>query len=81
MAYLGRRLTSQINCKRDIMEPQYSLESAGEWTEDAEVMTWIQPERDSREYRPDGMGQVLAGMVPVMESNTGWVAIKHQGAE
>jgi len=24
---------------------------------------------------------VLAGMVPVMESNTGRVAIKHQGAE
>ena len=63
------------------MEPQYSLESVSEWSKDVVSQLWMQPERDSREYRPDGMGQVLAGMVPVMESNTGRVAIKHQGAE
>ena len=63
------------------MEPQYNLESVSEWSKDAVNQLWMQPERDSREYRPDGMGQVLAGMVPVMESNTGRVAIKHQGAE
>ena len=63
------------------MEPQYSLESVSEWSKDVVSQLWMQPERDSREYRPDGMGQVLAGMVPVMESSTGWVAIKHQGAE
>tara|TARA_Y100000310_G_scaffold215008_1_gene215980 strand:+ start:182 stop:415 length:234 start_codon:yes stop_codon:yes gene_type:complete len=65
----------QINCERDIMEPQYSLESI------MDEVSQPSAEQDSREYRPDGMGQVLAGMVPVMESNTGWTAIKHQGAE
>jgi hypothetical protein len=59
------------------MEPQYSLESVM----DMDEVSQPSAEQDSREYRPDGMGQVLAGMVPVMESNTGRVAIKHQGAE
>ena len=63
------------------MEQQYSLESIMEWSEDVVSLLWMQPERDSREYRPATMGQVLAGMVPVMESSTGRVAIKHQGAE
>jgi len=57
------------------MEPQYSLESI------MDEVSQPSAEQDNREYRPDGMGQVLAGMVPVMESNTGRVAIKHQGAE
>ena len=57
------------------MEPQYSLESI------MDEVSQPSAEQDNREYRPDGMGQVLAGMVPVMESNTGWTAIKHQGAE